>query len=137
MRKQGDLESALLSPWDETAVVIATKVEITGSGKDKNASIRIFLEPRTVSLKNRDGQMTGTIDELFIEADGQGKALGKISDHLQFTVTAENRAAFDRTGPTYIRSIHLQAGTTQIKLVVRDQANGHIGSLTIPLDPAK
>jgi len=137
VRKQGDLESALLSPLDETAVIIAAKVEVTGSGKDKNANIRIFREPRTVSLKNRGGHETGTIDELFIEADSQGKALGKIGDRLQFTVTAENRAAFSRTGPSYVKSIHIQDGATQIKLIVRDQATGHVGSLTILLSPAK
>jgi len=133
--KKADLESALLSPLDETAVIVAAKLDIRGSGKDRTAQLRVFLDPHTLSLKNQDGLGTGDIDEMFIEMDASGTAVAKTASHVQFRISPARRESYNRTGATYTKMIRLDAHATKILIIVRDQATGHVGSLTIPLTP--
>jgi len=112
------------------------RIEVNGSGKNGNAKVRLYLEPRSVSLKNQDGIAIGNIDDMFLELDRRDAVVGKIGDHVQFKVTAAQRPSYDRTGLSFVKSLRLQAGAVKIKVIVRDRSSGHVGSLTIPLTPS-
>ena len=83
------------------------------------ATIRLNLDPGTLSLNQTTGGWTGKVEETFVEVNETGATLSKVSDTKEFAVSLANRATMP--------------GATKITVVVRDSKTGHVGSLTVPL----
>jgi hypothetical protein len=130
---KGELESALLSQVYSTGVGITARVDATPGTPRGTVSLRVNLDPATLSLKEHGSGWTGKVEERFVELNESGETLSKISDTKEFEVTGASRAHYDSAGVAWPQSLPLMPGATRIMIIVRDSNTGHVGSLTVPL----
>jgi len=133
LQRHGDLAESLLNPADSSGVVITAQVTAAPGKSTGTLQLRLNLAPQTIGLKADHDGWTGKIDELFVETNDIGATVGKASDTKEFQVTKENRATFDQGGATLALELPLAQDATELHIVVRDKATGHVGSLTIQL----
>jgi hypothetical protein len=133
VQKKAELESALLSPLDSTAVGITMSIESAPGRPRGTLRIRTMLDPATISLAEKGTRWEGKFDEMFVEMNADGKTLAKISNSRQFQLNEAQHQRFEREGLTYSQSIPLENGAAKVHAIIRDSETGHVGSLTMPL----
>lgn len=132
-RKKAELESDLLSPLDSTGVGITMSIESTPGKPRGTLRIRTILDPATISLAEKGNLWEGNFDQMFVETNADGKAIGRISSSQKFQLNAAQHQRFEREGLAYSQAIPLENGTTKVRAIIRDSETGHVGSLTMPL----
>jgi VWFA-related protein len=128
------LEAALLNQADAHDVGITAHVDVAPGRPRGVLSIRMNLDPRTVSLKEHNEGAAVKLDELLVEVNSQGNTMAKVSDTKTFRITSENRARYESEGVSWPQSMPLVQGTTKLTIVVRDTESGRVGSLSVPVD---
>jgi hypothetical protein len=132
-QKTAELESALLSPLDSTAVGITMSITVVPGKPRGTLRVRAMLDPATISLVEKGNRWEGKFDDMFVEMDADGKSIAKISSSRQFPLTAAEHQRFERDGLVYSVNVPLENGTAKVHAIIRDSETGHVGSLTIPL----
>jgi hypothetical protein len=130
---KGELEASLLDQVDAKGVGITARLNTAPGTPHGTATIRLNLDPATLSLEPQTAGWIGTIEETFVEVNDSGNTLSKVSDNKRFEIASADRAQFDTRGVSWPMSLPLMPGATKITIVVRDSKTGHVGSLTIPL----
>jgi len=130
---KGELEASLLDQVDAKGVGITARLNTAPGTPQGTATIRLNLDPATLSLEPQTAGWIGTIEETFVEVNDSGNTLSKVSDNKRFEIASADRAQFDTRGVSWPMSLPLMPGATKITIVVRDSKTGHVGSLTIPL----
>ena len=132
-QKKTELESIFLSPLDATGVGITMRIEPVPGNPRGTLRIQTTLDPATISLVEKSNRWDGKFEELFLEMNAEGKAIGRISSSRQFQLNAEQHQRFERDGLAYSQTIPLENGAATVRAVIRDSETGHVGSLTMPL----
>jgi len=122
------LDAELLNPADSSGVGIDTTLEVLPGPDGNELQVSLALDDATLGI-GKDG--AAAVDETFVETGANGALLGKVEESLQFHPPPAEQTA------RYARTIKLPKGAVLLKIVVRDKATGHIGSLTIPLAGAE
>jgi VWFA-related protein len=131
--KNERMESLLLNQVDSHGVGITANVDVTLGEPRGTVNIHLNLDTHTLSLQEQPGKWTGKVDELFIELNDQGRTLAKVSDTKNFEFTAADRARYENQGVTWPFSVPYVPGAVKMTIIVRDDASGRVGSLTVPL----
>jgi VWFA-related protein len=132
-----DLNYALTSPIEGTGLPLTMKwLGTTGDGPKKKAELHLQLPPNSVSLETNGGETHINFD-LAIAAFADNSKDGKpalTSDKTFNTAVNEAQLAGLRSGGIGMKyAIELAPGAYSVRVVVRDNASGRIGSVTAPL----
>ncbi|MGC2196090.1 MAG: VWA domain-containing protein [Terriglobales bacterium] len=136
MTRQRDLDGALYSPIDLTAVTFTARwkqviaEQPTGA---RHVGFELVLPASFAAIDEADNNHMA-IDILALAKTPDGKVVGKatartIDGHLNATQLRQVR----ERGLTYANALDLPPGDYVVRFVVRDGLNGRIGSLTAPL----
>ena len=122
------LDGELLDTQDSAALGIDAQVTHV-KGTDGKPSLHLAMSLVRSSINEAQPGQGGKVDlsELFAEVDAQGQTVARITESISFDMPAGNR------DPGYGQTIPLAADAKELKVIVQDKANGHTGSLTIPL----
>jgi VWFA-related protein len=118
------LDAELLNPADSSGVGIDATLKALPGPDGNELQVSLALDDATLGI-GKDG--AAAVDETFVETGANGALLGKVEESLQFHPPPAEQTA------RYARTIKLPKGAVLLKIVVRDKATGHIGSLSIPL----
>lgn len=133
-RKKSDLGAELLNPADSAALGMVATLDVRPGKSRKTASLKLRLDPDSLTLKKNSAGWSGKVEELFVELNSAGREVGRISAVKAFDVASEAKAAFDASGVTMVQTFPLPSEATKITIIVRDTASGRTGSLTVSLD---
>jgi VWFA-related protein len=122
--RKPELDRELLDATDSSGVGIDATLKIIPGVDGKELQVSLALDATTLGI-GKDG--TAAVDEMFVETGVTGELAGKIEEGLQLDLPAGLQTV------RYARTMKLPEGAATLKIVVRDKATGHIGSLTIPL----
>jgi hypothetical protein len=122
--RKPELSGELLNATDSSGVGIDATVNAIPGRDGKELRVSLALDPATIG-RSKDG--TVAVDETFVEIKTDGRQAGKVQESLQLDWPAGQQTAH------YTRTIKFPEGAATLKIVVRDKATGHIGSLSIPL----
>jgi len=118
------LDQELLNATDSSGVGIDATLGVVPGVDGKELRVTLALDAGTIGT-GKDGMIA--VDETFVEIGANGSLAGKVQESLKLDWPGERQAA------RYTRTIKLPEGSYTLKIVVRDKATGHIGSLSIPL----
>jgi VWFA-related protein len=133
-KKAADLATALLNPSDLTAVGIVANLAVKPGKPREQLSVRLRLDPESLTLHDSKAGRTGKVEEMFVEFNAAGREVGKITAASTFNIAPENRAAFESKGVTLVQAFPLSAEAVKLSIIVRDTESGRVGSLTMPID---
>jgi len=136
--RTSDLSYALTSPIEGTGVPVTVKwLGISGDGAKKDASFQIHLPPNSVSIEGSEGQNHLNFDFAVAAFDNNSKKGQPPAITIGKTITSAvpdaQMAVLRSNGIGMKNTIELGPGQYTVRVVVRDNVTGKIGSVTTPL----
>jgi VWFA-related protein len=135
--RTSDLSYALTSPIEGTGVPVTVKwLGTSGEGATKTAEFSIHLPPNSVSIEGAAGQSHLNFD-VAVAAFANNSKTGKPATTTGKTITAAvdqaHMAVLQANGIGMKNALDLSPGQYTVRVVIRDNVTGKIGSVTTPL----
>jgi hypothetical protein len=125
-----DEQIALDSPIDYTAMpMLLTWKDFQSGGKKSKANFMLQVAPEVVRIQ--DNKIN--LDFLGVAKDEKGEPVAQFSQNLSNSLTADGVRQIRAGGITYANALQLPAGTYTVRVVVRDNFTGMMGSVLAPL----
>jgi VWFA-related protein len=126
-----DLQQALGSPLDSTGLPLSAHAVRAGGKLD----VRLRIDPSSLTLRQEYGRRKGGVSVSY--AFRSGDSLGKVqvfSESNKLDLPEELYPKLLQQGVrTFRKQLPIPANATSLRLVIRDQESGSVGSITIPL----
>jgi hypothetical protein len=133
--KQTDERTALSSPFDYTALPVTLRWgDIAAKGDKKKVGFQLYV-PSSAGLVSSD-QPSVDLDFLAAALTMQGEMAGASSRSLKSTLKGDAIQKIGQFGLTYASEVEVKPGDYTLRVVVRDNQTGRIGSITAPLKVA-
>lgn len=129
--RKAELRDAVFSPLDASALGLTVQVAPDQPEKGR-LTVAVKIEQRGISLQPNGDRWTGRLDLLFIQKDEAGHQYGGQDDRVDLNLA---RASYDKLvkeGLVYRKPLSFDAKATQLRVIVRDNSSGAMGSVTIP-----
>jgi len=137
MTRNSDLSYALTSPIEGTGVPLTLKMLGTsGDGEKKNADFLIHLPADAVTIQAREGQNHFNFDvaaAAFANNSKSGQPANTNDRTVSAAVPDAQMAPLRTKGLTMKDTLELGPGQYTVRVVVRDNVTGRVGSVTAPL----
>jgi len=135
--RTSDLSYALMSPIEGTGVPLTVKwLGSSGEGAKKKAEFQVQLPPNSVSIEGREGENHLNFDfavAAFDDSNKKGQPAITIGKTITSTVPDAQMAVLRNNGIGMKNVIELGPGQYTVRIVIRDNVTGKIGSVTTPL----
>ena len=127
------LTDAMKSPLESTELgfdVQADGVLVDGA---RQLKVKITLDANQLRFQQQGEQWTDSVSETWAEFDSFGQQVGEISKTIDLSHNADDYKKLLHDGFTYSKTLVLAKDAAEVRLVLRDEGNGAIGSVIIPL----
>jgi VWFA-related protein len=132
-----DLSYALTSPIEGTGLPLTVKwLGTSGDGPKRKAEFHLQLPPNSVTLESSAGENHINFDiaiAAFANNSKDGKPAFTTGKTFNTAVPEAQMAGLTKGGIGMKNAIELAPGEYSVRVVVRDNATGKIGSVTSPL----
>ncbi len=132
-QKETFLKDAVWSPLDSTDLGMVARIDILDPKKPNIARVIVNAEARKVQWETEGDRQKATIDMLFLTTI-QGQPAKGNTDTMHLALTKDNFAKIMKEGITMVKQIELPPDAYQLRVVMRDEKSGAIGSVTLPLN---
>lgn len=135
--RSSDLTYALSSPIEGSGVPVSVRwLGTSGEGAKKKAEFMIHMPANSISIEGRNGQNHLNFDfaaAAYVNNGKSGKAATTIGKAVNATVPDVQMAALRANGIDMKNTLELSPGQYTVRIVIRDNVTGKIGSVTAPL----
>ncbi len=130
-----EIETELLSPVDATAIGISGVADVAPGQPNPTLRLNLSLDGRGLTLLPRDNELVCKVSRMAAEMDARGTILVEARDSKDFVVPAESLDIVQREGLRihWDQALPLIQGAATVRVIIRDQATGQAGTLTLPL----
>lgn len=128
-----DIMLALQSPLEYSALPLTVVVGAQErAGSKRKVTLEVVLPANVASIDADDGNRL-SLDFAAVARDEKGESKAMFSQTLQAKLKPEGVDEVRGHGVTYTNSLELPPGDYSLRLVVRDNLNGRMGSVIAPL----
>jgi hypothetical protein len=99
--------------------------------KPGTQQIEVSVDPHDVRFENKDGKWQADFDLIVTQPAPDGRRLA--GERSQCVVNRETYGETQSKGLSFRRDIAIQPEAASLRVLVRDSANGAIGSLSVPV----
>jgi VWFA-related protein len=135
--RTSDLTYALGSPIEGTGVPLSVKwLGTTGEGANKKTEFIIHMPADSISIEGSNGQNHLNFDfaaAVYVSSNKSEKAAKTIGKAVNTTVPDAQMASLRANGIDMKNVLELGPGQYLVRVVIRDNVTGKIGSVTAPL----
>jgi VWFA-related protein len=130
--KQQDESTALASPFEYTALPVNLKwMDTTARGDKRHVRFEVYI-PASSELVGTD-RNTLDLDVIATALGGNREVAGQSSKSIKSQLKPQAQEQVQKFGVTYVSDLDLKPGEYAVRLVVRDNLTGRLGSITAPL----
>lgn len=134
---QSDIQLLLTSPIDATGIPLALRWAPSPSSRGKDSRkhyFEIFIDPSAIAF---DGPKQNQIHLKFAAAARDGKTgfSEKFLKTIDANLQPSQLASFQSEGFIYRDAVLLEPTENEVRIVVRDEVSGRLGSITVPIEP--
>ncbi len=128
---KADVEFALISPFESTGIPITSQWQgLLADGTKRKVGFVLHV-PATNVVDEAD---KNRIDVEFVaQATNNGVPAGTVSQTIKGLIVPDTLAKLKADGVVYNNVLSLAPGDYQVRFVVRDNLNGKLGSVIVPL----
>ena len=128
---KADVEFALISPFESTGIPITSQWQgLLADGSKRKVGFVLHV-PATNVVDEADKNRVDV--EFVAQAISNGVPAGSISQTIKGLIVPDTLAKLKADGIVYNNVLSLAPGDYQVRFVVRDNLNGKIGSVFVPL----
>jgi VWFA-related protein len=128
--REAALQAAAATALNGTAIGVTVNVA-SNPLQPGTQQIEVSVEPQDVRFENKNGRWQADFDLIVTQQAPDGRRL--VGERSQCVV---NRETYDETQSkslSFRRDIAIQQEAARLRVLVRDSANGAIGSLSVPV----
>ncbi len=134
--RRDEIAEALASPLDFTGVPLTlrwnSRVRVSSSAQTK-VNFDVVLPANAIQLEEADGNHV-SFDVISVAKLPDGTAAGNAAQNIDAHLKPETATKVHDKGLTYNQSLSLPTGSYKVRVVVRDNLSGRIGSVSAPLE---
>jgi hypothetical protein len=126
------MRRALASPMEATELSIMAAVKRSGN----HWEVTLVIDTLDLALISNKGKWTGGVDMVLRQeaSDGRGLDLEQLALPFKWGQGTFNERV--QTGTRLVRTMKVEAGAARLRIAVRDQQSGRLGTITVPLESA-
>jgi VWFA-related protein len=136
-RKPEDVKAVLaeasMSPLDATAIGVRVKLSPGDSAAPRSLKAELHFDLRDFSMEQINGRWTGTLDAAFSLLDAKDQILSGENQNMKLNLEPARYDKALKEGVRYTKTVTVPPGATILRVILRDEATGNIGSVSIPL----
>jgi VWFA-related protein len=128
---------AARSPLDATAVGISAKVTKQEDAEVTRLSLAVTVNTRDLTLEQQPagaGRWFGGVDAVFVQLAADGRLIDVDTTEVKMNFDDERFRQLKSEGLIIHKTVELKYGAVTLRVVVRDELSGLIGSVAVPLD---
>jgi hypothetical protein len=118
-----------------TGLVDATSIpiEIKATRQKNTLKLRVSLRPDALALVQKGDRWQGAVEFItrFAKEDGSESA-PPVSRRIEFNLTRRTYEAAQHSGLLFSRTLEMPANAASVRVLVRNDPSGEIGTLTMP-----
>jgi hypothetical protein len=130
---QALISQTAISQLDATSIGLRVHIQPASSADEQALNIDLHLDLRDIQMLQNNGLWTSTLQTDFLQINNRGEIIQGLDETLQVTLPPSAYEQALKDGLRNTRHLRILPGATQLCIVVRDTANGNLGSLSIPL----
>lgn len=131
LTSQADLKYAVTAPFDATGIPFELRLRgQTAEGDKKRVSFGLQIPTDRVTI---EAEHNGFDLDFVAVANKDGAVIASVSQPAKGALSAENLAKVKASGVLYSNSLVLAPGSYQLKVIVRDNLSGKMGSVSAPV----
>ncbi|HEY4839336.1 MAG TPA: VWA domain-containing protein [Candidatus Acidoferrales bacterium] len=127
------LTDAMKSPLESTELGFDVQADGVTVSDARQIKVKITVDANQLRFQQQGEQWTDTLSETWAEFNSVGQQVGEISKTIDLSHNADDYKKLLHDGFTYSKTLVLAKDASEVRLVLRDEGNGAIGSVIIPL----
>ena len=131
--RQAEENTAVLSPFEYTALPLTLKWSSTMSAEGKRKVHFEVAIPPSAGLVDDTERNVLDLDFMTMATAASGEAAGLTSRNVHSALKPAAVQQIEGSGVTYVSNLELKPGEYAVRVVVRDNCTGRVGSVTAPL----
>jgi VWFA-related protein len=128
------ISQTAISQLDATAIGLRAHVQLAGAAGERALDVNLHVDLRNIHMEQRNGAWISGLQTVFLELDSGGRILEGTDETLQLKLPQEAHDQALKDGLKNTKRIRIPAGASEMCIVLRDLANGNLGSLSIPIE---
>jgi hypothetical protein len=130
--QQAELADAVWSPLDATGLGVNARVDFVDQPQPNTVKVLVQVNAAGLNFEEKQGRYVAKVDVLMTQKDDRGTPLGQgAKDTLDLNLKPETYAKVMKQGLVYQKVFPRESSASNLRVVVRDNGTGAIGSLTI------
>jgi hypothetical protein len=127
------LIDAIRSPLETTDLGFDVQADGVEVAEVRQLRVKISLDANQLRFQQENGRRSDSLAETWAEFNAEGKQVGEISKTIDLSRPENEYAQLLKDGFTFSKTLVLAKDATEVRLILRDEGNGAIGSVIIPL----
>jgi VWFA-related protein len=127
-----EIRAAVWSPLEATELPFDARVDLLAEPPD---TLNVFIQVKAgVIAFSKDGdRWKDTLHAVFVERDAHDNVLGNSElETLPLSLTEDRFRQVSQQGLVFQHRVHREPSAAVLRIIVRDEASGAIGSITVP-----
>ena len=129
---QARMEAVAQVPVEAQTLSLTARLEAV-PGEVGTWNVRMELDAREISLQHQQGRWAGTLNILFAQKDASGAIVASSHQSLELRLEQATYDRLLRDGMKMSKSVTLEPGAQELRIVVQDAGSGATGSVHVPL----
>jgi VWFA-related protein len=130
-----EISDAVLSPLDSSALGVSVGTARTEKPAPNSMVLRLEVDPNGIGWTPKGDRMSSKLDVFLVQKNDRGSQFGGTDDTVELNLTHDQFDRMMKSAGLVLpdRTVPLVSQATQLRIVVRDDASGTLGSVTVPL----
>jgi len=124
------------SPMQATGVRMRAEIAPVLSLGQRSLEITLSVDAQQLGFQRESEHWKGLVDVAFVQLDAREQFIDKFTLSFHLALSTAEREEMLRRGFFFTREFPILSNTTELRVIVRDDGNGKIGSVHIPLASA-
>jgi VWFA-related protein len=129
---QALISQTAISELEATGIGLRAQVQSASSAGEQALNIDLHVDLHDVHMEQINGLWTGTLQTVFLQLNNRGEIIQSLEETLQETLPPALYEQALKDGLKNTRYLRIVPGAAQLSIIVRDPANGDLGSLSVP-----
>lgn len=131
--KDAILGATARSPLEATAIELTAKV-MSADASTRKIALLTMIDLHQIFFQSVNGKWSGKIDAVVAQVDDRDAIIGVDSQVFSFDMPQDVFQRMLAQGGSYFREVTVEPKAVELRVVIRDDDTGNIGSVNIPLD---
>jgi VWFA-related protein len=130
-----EISDAVLSPLDSSALGVSVGTARVDKPAPNSMILRLEVDPAGIGWEPKADRMHAKIDVFLVQKNDKGNQFGGTDDSIELNLTKTQYDNMMRSAGLILpdRTVPLVSQASLLRIVVRDDASGTLGSVTVPL----